>query len=174
MCFKSFPTLLKNNRVFKQAEFITNMYAVPSYSEYDPNKFVFFFFMLFFGIIMADIGYGIVLVLAGLILSRRIKVENGTKKLANIIFYGGIFTILFGALFGSLFGVTLYHVLPDPTSGNRSDVLIILLGCLALGVVQIAAGYVLSAINSIKKKDYVSAIFDSLLWVVFFVGLVTR
>lgn len=165
------PTLLKNNKVVSQAEFVTNMYSAPAYNEFDPNGFVFIFFMLFFGVIMADIGYGILLMVFGFILQHRIKIKNGSKKLWSVIMYGGFFTMLCGFLFGSFFGFPLYSFLPDPTSGDKESVMIILLGCLALGVVQIAFGYILKAINEFRHKNYVDGIFDGLIWVVFNVGL---
>ena len=165
------PTLLRNRGPARAAEFVTNMYSVPDYREFDPNGFVFFFFMIFFGLIMADIGYGILLFLGGLIIARRRKVNDGVKKLTSILAYGGLFTIAFGALFGSCFGFSLYHFLPDPTSGSRTDVLTILLGCLALGLLQITTGYILSAVNSIRKGNIADAVCDALTWVLFCIGL---
>lgn len=165
------PTLLRNRGPAKAAEFVTNMYSVPDYREYDPNKFVFLFFMVFFGLIMADIGYGVLMLAGGSILLARLKVENGLKKLTRIIFYGGLFTIAFGALFGSCFGFSLYTFLPDPTSGSRTDVLTILLGCLALGLLQITVGYVLSAVNSFRKGAVLDAICDAFTWILFNIGL---
>ena len=165
------PTLLKNRGPARAAEFVTNMYSVPDYREFDPNGFVFVFFMIFFGLIMADIGYGVLLFVAGFVLARRRKVNDGVKKLASILAYGGIFTAIFGALFGSCFGFSLYHFLPDPTSGSRTDVLTILLGCLALGLLQITVGSILSAVNSFRKRRVADAICDALTWVLFCVGL---
>ncbi len=166
------PTLLKNKGPAKTAEFITNMYSAPDYREFDPNGFVFVFFMIFFGIIMADMGYGLLLFLGGLILTRRRKVNDGMKKLCAIMTYGGIFTAAFGALFGSMFGAALYpSILPDPSSGSRTDVLTILLGCLALGLLQITVGYVLSAVNSLRRGHVADAICDAFSWVLFCIGL---
>ncbi len=165
------PTLLKNRGPAKVAEFVTNMYSVPNYREFDPNAFVFFFFMVFFGVIMADIGYGALLFLGGLFVMRTRKANDGVRKLAAILTYGGIFTAIFGALFGSCFGFSLYTFLPDPSSGNRTNVLIILLGCLALGLLQITVGYALNAVNSIRKGHVLDAICDSFTWILFDVGL---
>lgn len=165
------PTLLKNRGPARAAEFVTNMYSAPDYREFDPNGAVFIFFMIFFGLIMADIGYGLLLLVGGAVIRSRIKVDNGLKKLACVLAYGGAFTMVFGALFGSLFGVALYPgVLPDPTAG-RTNVLIVLLGCLALGLLQITVGYLLKAVNAFRQKDYGGAIFDSLTWVLFDIGL---
>lgn len=165
------PTLLKNRGPAKSAEFVTNMYSAPDYREYDPNGVVFWFFMIFFGLIMADIGYGILLFAGGLLLSARLKIDNGFKKLTKILMYGGLFTIVFGALFGSLFGFSLYTFLPDPSSGNRTDVLTILLGCLALGLFQITVGYALKAVNDLRDGRVLDALCDAFTWILFNVGL---
>ena len=165
------PTLLKNKGPAMAAEFITNMYSVPDYREFDPNGFVFFFFMIFFGLIMADIGYGVLLFLGGLFVVRTRKANDGVRKLAAILTYGGVFTVIFGALFGSCFGFSLYTFLPDPSSGSRTNVLIILLGCLALGLLQITVGYALNAVNSIRKGHILDAVCDSFTWILFDIGL---
>ena len=165
------PTLCKNSQPFAAAEFVTDMYSSPDYREIDPNKLVFIFFMMFFGIIMSDIGYGLVLFVIGLAMSAGKKYRYGTGRLMRVIMYGGIFTAIFGALFGSFFGFSLYSFLPDPTSGSSTAVMTILLGCLALGLLQIAVGYAMNAANSIKKGDILGAIFDSFSWVLFCVGL---
>ncbi len=168
------PTLTRNGKFSSQAEFITDMYSVPDYREIDPNKIVFFFFMLFMGVIMADIGYGILMVALGAVLASRIKIENGSKKLWTIILYGGIFTILFGVLFNSLFGFSVlpFTLLPSPVTGTIDDIMTILLLCLLLGVIQIAVGYFMKALNCFKQGDILGGIFDGLIWVTFFVGFI--
>ncbi len=174
------PTLTKNNKLVRQTEFITDMYSVPNYREIDPNKVVFFFFMLFMGVIMADIGYGILMIGLGLLLASRIKVDNGARRLWNVIAIGGVFSILFGVLFNSFFGFSIlpFSVLPSPTPDletgviNLETVMALLLACLGLGVVQIAVGYFCKAINAFRSGDTAGGIFDGLIWVLFFVGLI--
>ncbi|MBO4251398.1 MAG: V-type ATP synthase subunit I [Clostridia bacterium] len=171
------PTLLKNNFAVRQTEFITDMYSTPNYKERDPNKAVFFFFMLFMGIIMADIGYGVIMITLGLLLATRIKVDNGTRRLWYNIAIGGIFAIIFGVMFNSLFGISVlpFRILPSPVptgQDGQTGLMTILLGCLALGVVQIAFGYFMKALNLFKSGDILGSIFDGLCWVLFFIGFV--
>lgn len=168
------PTLTRNGKLSSQAEFITDMYSVPDYREIDPNKIVFFFFMLFMGVIMADIGYGLLMVAFGGLLASRIKIENGAKKLWRIILYGGVFTIIFGVLFNSLFGFSVlpFTLLPSPVTGTIDDIMTILLLCLLLGVIQIAVGYFMKALNCFKQGDVLSGILDGLIWVTFFIGFI--
>ncbi len=172
------PTLLKNNSVLKQTEFITDLYSVPNYREFDPSKVVFFFFMIFMGVIMADVGYGFLMILLGLFLARRIKIDSGARRLWYIIAIGGIFTIIFGILFNSVFGFAIQFmptILPSPIpddSGSTEGMMIILLGCLGLGVIQIATGYFCKALNSFRQGDVLSGVFDGLIWVLFFIGFI--
>lgn len=170
------PTLLKNANPVKQSEFVTDMYSPPNYREIDPNKVVFFFFMLFMGVIMADVGYGIMMIVVGLILAARIKVDNGTRRLWNIVALSGVPTIIFGLLFNSFLGFSLNYtaLLPNPVpkNGEMDGLMTILLFCLGLGIVHIATGYFCKALNSFRNKDVAGGIFDGLTWVIFFIGMV--
>lgn len=171
------PTLLKNNPIVRQTEFVTDMYSTPNYREMDPGKVVFFFFMLFMGLIMADVGYGVVMIILGVLLAKRIKVDNGTRRLWYIIAIGGVFAMIFGALFNSYFGIKLPYqpLLPDPVPSATSgmdNLMLILLFCLGLGIVQIAVGYFCKAINSFKQRDVAGGLFDGIVWVIFFIGLI--
>ena len=170
------PTLLKNKPPIRQSEFIVDMYSPPNYREFDPNKIVFLFFMLFMGVIMADIGYGLCMVFIGLVLARRVKVDNGAKRLWSIIAVSGIPTIIFGLLFNSLFGFALPYkaILPNPVpdGSGMNNLMLILLMCLGLGVLHMAVGYLCKAINMFKQRDILGGIFEGITWVVFFIGMV--
>lgn len=170
------PILLKNKNPVKQTEFVTDMYSAPNYRELDPNKVVFFFFMLFMGVIMADVGYGILMLIAGRFLAVKIKIDNGARRLWNVISFSGIFAIIFGVLFNSYFGAALPYtaVLPSPVpkGGDTSGLMTILLMCLGLGVLHMATGYFLKAVNGFRSKDIAGGILDGLTWVTFLIGLV--
>lgn len=174
------PVLTKNNKVITQSEFITDLYSTPNYREIDPNRIVFFFFMLFMGIIMADIGYGFLMIFIGLVLASRIKVDNGARRLWNIIAMGGVSSIIFGVLFNSFFGIEIlpFSVLPSPTPDletgeiNLETIMTLLLASLGLGVLQLSVGYFYKALNCFRKGEIIDGICDGLLWVLFFIGLV--
>ena len=145
-----------------------DMYSTPSYKERDPNLLVFWFFMIFFGYIMADIGLGITLIFAGLFLSKKSEKGSGAQKLWSLITTGGVFTIVWGILYNSMFG---FSVLPFTIMPNPSEQAILtLLICLLMGVIHIACGYFMSGLNAIKQQKIVSAIFDCFMWDVFFIG----
>lgn len=171
------PTLMQNNAVVKQFEFVTNMYSPPAYKEFDPNLIVSIFFSLFFGFIMADIGYGILLALGGFILASKMKRDTGIRRLIYIIAIGGIFTIIFGALFGSFFGINNSvkgfewlpkAVIPDPVK-NSSEVLMY---SLLIGAVHLCFAYISMGLTCIKQGRAWDGIWDGFMWALFFAGLV--
>ena len=98
------PTAVKNNKFISQFETITNMFSVPNHKEIDPNPAMAIWYWLIFGIMMGDIGYGILMLsLFGLGLFF-IKPKGAFKKLISVFFYSGITSIIAGILFGSFFG----------------------------------------------------------------------
>ena len=167
-------TLLKNNKIVRNFEFVTNMYSSPNYRELDPNGFLTFFFSLFFGFVMADIGYGLVLVLFGTFVGAMQKRENSFKKLCGVLAVGGVFAIIFGILFGSMFGVEneVWSIVPPRIMPNPTKDVIAMLGiCLGAGAVQIMVSLALKAILLIRRKQMAEAIFSALVWEGFFVGM---
>lgn len=168
------PTLMENNKLVKQFEFVTNMYSPPMYKEFDPNTIVAFFFSLFFGFIMADMGYGILLTLC-LLFARKMKRDSGTRRLLYIIGVGGIFAFIFGVLFGGFFGLSRADglnwlpkaVFPDPVVNSQE----VLLYALMFGAVHLMFGYISKGLTMIKQKQVWDGIWDGFVWAFFFVGL---
>lgn len=155
------PILLKNNKIVKLFEPITKMHSLPSYIELDPTPFFAPFFSAFFGLCLADIGYGLILffiVIATLILGKN-------KKLKPILFLGlilSIMTIISGVILDSLFGFkfTELKILPESFKkfvifGNIQDQMTF---ALLLGVVQILFGFILQIVNKVKTKGFLAAL----------------
>lgn len=171
------PTLYKNNKVVKNFETITNMYSPANSREFDPNTIMAFFYSLFLGFIMADIGYGLLMLLGGgAIYLKTRKNDGGITRLSAVFAIGGIFAIIWGALFGSLFGITLFNpVLPDAQKDMWSFMGIrvpaVLVISMELGVVQLLAGYVCRAVQCMRRGKFWDGIWDGLVWVVFSLGV---
>lgn len=98
------PVLLENNGFAAPVESITEMYSLPNKDDVDPNPAMAFFYYAFFGIMLSDAGYGLVMVIAMLIAKAKLKLEPKMKKTVNMFLYCGISTVIWGALFGSWFG----------------------------------------------------------------------
>ena len=166
------PTIVTNNPLIKPFEFITNTYSVPKSRELDPNLFVAIFFSLFFGFVMADIGYGLLFVI---FCAPLYFVTRGSyKSLMGILTISGVFTIIFGVLFGSFFGMdnSVWEAVPKAIIRDPTDNVYLMLAlCLIAGVVQIAVSYVLKGVMLVKKKEYLSSIFSGFMWVGVFIGV---
>ena len=103
------PIKLKNNWFTRQFESFTGMYGMPVYSEFDPTAIVAPFYLLFFAMCLGDAGYGIVLLLFGLMLNRgwvKFAMFDGLGTIISIL---GAGTLVVGTVLGTFFGMSLYE-----------------------------------------------------------------
>ncbi|MDE5862178.1 MAG: V-type ATP synthase subunit I, partial [Ruminococcus sp.] len=98
------PVLLENGNFSAPVESITKMYAMPSESDVDPTPIMSFFYYLFFGMMLSDAGYGLVMLIATTIILNKFRLDSTMKKTMTMFRNCGISTIIWGALFGSWFG----------------------------------------------------------------------
>lgn len=103
------PIKLRNNRFSKMFEVLTGMYGMPVYGEFDPTPVLSIFFLLFFGMCMGDAGYGLVLILFGLAVTRKWLNIDMFKNLGPLITVLGAGTLIVGMVLGTAFGVNLYE-----------------------------------------------------------------
>lgn len=172
------PTLLKNNSVVANFEPITNMYSVPNVREFDPNAVMAFFYSLFMGFIIGDMGYGLVMLLGGGAVYFRIKDRaSGLKRLAGVFAIGGIFSVGWGILFNSLFGISLPFlrtVMPNPQEDMWTFVGIsvpaVLFISLLIGVFQLLVGYFCRAVQEWRRGHFWDGVWDGLVWAAFSLG----
>lgn len=165
------PVLLQNTGVAETGEPVLTMYSLPSSREIDPNPLLAPFFIMLFGLMLGDGGYGIIMVLlAGLIL-RRFKLEDSTRKFMKLLFLCGLSTIFWGAMFGSWFGIeqlAKYGIWLNPVEQPE----LMLSWSLLFGIIHMYAGFGLKAANLIRKKQYIDAIFDVGFVLIFYTGFV--
>ena len=102
------PIKLKNNAFVRMYEVLTKMYGMPDYAEFDPTPILAPFFSLFFAFCMGDAGYGIVLIILGFFLKK--KLPKSMKGMMNLVITLGIFTAAIGAVLGTFFGVSLFDL----------------------------------------------------------------
>ena len=152
----NYPVKLKNNAYTRMYEVLTKMYGMPGGTDFDPTPIVAPFFSLFFAFCMGDAGYGLVLILLGFLLKR--KLGKNMAGMMNLVITLGIFTTVLGALLGTFFGMSLLGS-PIPQElkkfiisgnveilGSTYDKQMIL--ALGIGVVHISIAMTVKAINS--------------------------
>ena len=151
------PVKLRNNAFTRMYEVLTKMYGMPSGTDFDPTPIVAPFFSLFFAFCMGDAGYGLLLILLGFILKK--KLSNSLAGMMNLVITLGVFTTVLGALLGTFFGMSLLEFTGIPQ--NIKDFIIAgdveLMGAtydkqmilaLGIGVVHISIAMTVKAINS--------------------------
>ena len=176
------PVKLKNNKLTWPLNMVTEMYSLPAYDSVDPNPLMAPFFILFYGIMMADMGYGLLMILASIIITKKSRPKGTSGQMFGLMFSCGISTFIMGALTGGFFGDFLPQLVGiiDPDTTFKAlpslftpldDTITILIGAMALGFVQIVTGMAISFVEKIKKGQIMDAIWEELTWWVVFAGI---
>jgi len=156
------PILLKNNGVFSAFEPITAMYSMPRYKEIDPTPLFAPFYILFFGMMLSDAGYGVLMLLATGIALTRFNLDSDMRKTVRMFFYLSISTIVWGVLYGSYFGGAIK--IPPVWMTPDSDVGLLMIVSIAMGLIQIFVGLGIKAYILIRDGNPLAAFFDAGLW----------
>ncbi len=175
------PVQLKNNKLTRPLNMVTEMYSLPAYGTLDPNPLMAPFFILFYGIMMADMGYGLLMVIASVIISKKYRPKGTSGELFSLLGLCGISTFIMGALTGGFFGDFLTQLVAIVSPGTvfalpklfdpLDDLTMILIGSMALGMVQIVTGMTISLIEKCKRKKFLDAFFEEITWWIVFIGI---
>ena len=178
------PVLLANNKYVEPFTMVTELYSMPTYtSGLDPNPFMAPFYFIFFGLMMADMGYGLVISFVAHYIIKKSRPDPGSikERLMKLMLYCGISTFLWGLLFGGFFGdavgafstkilgidFALRPLLYDPLAEPMN--LFIL--SLAFGFIQTLLGLGLNAYKMIKHGHVADAVFDAGFWMLLLLGV---
>ncbi|MCG0276205.1 MAG: V-type ATP synthase subunit I [Thermosediminibacteraceae bacterium] len=164
------PVVLSNPRIVQPFEIVTELYSLPNPREIDPNIFMAPFFFVFFGMMVSDAAYGLVLSLLSGLALWKLKIKGAGRKLVELLFLGGVSTFIWGMIFGSWFG-DLIKIKPLWLNPMDNPMAVLYLS-FAMGLVQIYVGIILSACKNIKSGNIADAVMDQVLWLVFLTGLV--
>lgn len=172
------PVKLKNNKITNALNMVTDMYSLPAYGSLDPNPLMAPFFILFYGLMMADMGYGLLMIIAALVAMKKIKPRRGSLSFCQLLLYGGISTFAMGALTGGFFGDALEQIgkllnlgegwgrLPALFS-PMNDSMMVLIGAMALGLIHLNTGMVINFVKKVRRGQLADAIWEEgSMWVI--------
>lgn len=177
------PVQLKNNWFTRPLNMVTEMYSLPAYGTVDPNPLMAPFFIFFYGFMMADMGYGLLMMLASFIVMKKAKPDGPTMRhMVPLLGLCGVSTFLMGMLTGGFFGDLLPQLakLINPNTSFTAmpalfspldDALAVLIGSLAIGVAQIFTGMAVSMYRKIKGGEVMAALCNEGVWYLVFVLL---
>lgn len=175
------PVQLKNNKLTQPLNMVTEMYSLPAYGTLDPNPLMAPFFILFYGIMMADMGYGLLMMIASVIIGKKYRPRGTSGELFSLLGLCGLSTFIVGALTGGFFGDFLTQLVAIVSPGTvfalpklfdpLDDLTMILIGSMALGLVQIITGMAISLIEKCRRKKFLDAFFEEITWWIVFLGI---
>lgn len=176
------PVLLKNSKANVPYESITNLYSVPAYNTIDPTAFLAPFYFIFYGLMLSDAGYGIVMAVSCFVILRKYRLEGMAYKLITMFMYCGVSTLIWGALFGGWFGdffqvaariifnkeITISPIWFNPVENPMK----LLIFSFILGVIHLFLGMGLSIYLKIKSGKPMDALYDEGFWLILLVGCI--
>ena len=175
------PVQLRNNKLTRPLNMVTEMYSLPAYGTLDPNPLMAPFFILFYGIMMADMGYGLLMMIASVVIGKKYRPKGTSGELFSLLGLCGLSTFIVGAMTGGFFGDFLTQLVAIVSPGTvfalpklfdpLDDLTMILIGSMALGLVQIITGMAISLIEKCKRKKFLDAFFEEITWWIVFLGI---
>ncbi|MDF2908495.1 MAG: hypothetical protein K0R34_3816 [Herbinix sp.] len=177
------PVQLSNNAFARPLEWVVESFSLPGKGEVDPTFSMAVFYYLLFGIMFADVGYGLLMVVAcGFCLIKgKNKLEGFTKNFLEMFLYCGFTTIFWGAMFGSYFGdvfdviattyfgATKVPVIPPLWFFPVNDPIRMLTFSMALGIIHLLFALSMKMYQLAKVKDYIGIVYDAVSWFVLIV-----
>jgi len=174
------PVKLRSNRITEPLNMVTEMYSLPDYRNVDPNPLILPFFTIFFGIMYADLGYGLVLLILGLLGRKYIKTAGTLRNMTGLLVECGITTAIFGTLFGSCFGDAIEYIAPlrilekipiwnlkNPTD----DPMWFMYASLVAGGIHLLTGMATHLVLEIRDGRPFEGILDVVPWWITFAGI---
>ncbi len=174
------PVELRNGKLVRPMNMVTDMYSLPAYGSVDPNPLMAPFFILFYGMMMADMGYGLIMMILSLVIMKKAKPNGATMRyMIPLMGLCGVSTFIWGALTGGFFGDLIPQLMllfnPDSTFqlpalfSPLDDALMVLVGSLVLGVIQIFTGMGVSMYKQIKRGETMAALCSEGAWFLVFI-----
>ena len=161
------PTLLRNGPVTTQFEGVVDGFSLPDPKGLDPTFIMMPFFACFFGMMVSDAGYGLVLAILIPLIIHLVKPKSGGRRLMWVLAIGGIFTVLWGFLLNTWFGTSPWPVFLNPMEQPLEMMAL----CLGLGVVHLFTAMGVGAYMNIKRGKVVAALVDQFSWLALLCGL---
>ncbi|MDD5454262.1 MAG: V-type ATP synthase subunit I [Candidatus Ratteibacteria bacterium] len=170
------PIAVKNPPVIRPFQSVTNLFGLPHYGEVDPSGLVAPFFFVFFGLCIADVGYGITLIALSFWAMRKIIVGKEAKQFFYLFMLGGFSAILWGIVTGGWFGIDAAKLPPFLKNAilfnPLEDLMTFFVLSLCFGVIQILFGIGVEMYEQLREKNFAIAFADQLSYIIIIPGII--
>lgn len=169
------PVAIQNHAFATPVESVLASFSYPGKGEIDPTEIMAIFYYFFFGLMLADAGYGILMILGCFIAIKKFQsMPCALKRTLEMFLYCGITTTFWGVMFGSYFGDAIPLIashffgktitVPALWFVPLEDPMRLLVYSMAFGLLHLTVGLILGGIQALRAKDYKSFLYDTLLW----------
>ena len=176
------PTVLNNNGFSASMEGVVQSYGLPGIHEFDPTTIMSFFYVFFFGLMLSDAAYGLVMtIVCAVLLWKYKRMDEGMRKQLKLFMFCGISTTFWGVMFGGYFGDVITVVaktffdadvtVPALWFVPLEDPMKLLIWCLAFGIVHLFVGLAIKGYEELRDGKTLDFFCDVVLWYVFLIGL---
>ena len=180
------PVILRNNKFSSTVEGVLESYGLPQHGRADPTTIMSFFYVFFFGMMLSDAGYGLLMsIVTGIVLLKYKRIESGMKKMLQLFFWCGLSTAFWGFMYGGFFGDAI-DVVAKTFFGYTGETPILkpiwfaplenpmrlLIWCMVFGLIHLFAGLAVKGYEYLRDKDFVGFVSDIIAWYMFILGLV--
>lgn len=176
------PILLSNNKFSSSVESVVESYGLPQKFEVDPTMIMSIFYVIFFGLMLSDAAYGIIVSVTCLVVLKKYpRMSESMNKSLHMFMYCGISTLFWGILFGGYFGdaiqvisrVFFEHevIIPALWFVPLDNPMTMLLYCLLFGIIHLFTGFAIKGYTCLRDKKYLDFVFDVVLWYALLIGL---
>lgn len=162
------PTVLRNHPLVEPFEVFTEMYGLPTNDDVDPTPFFAPFYLVYFGMMVADIGYGLVLWLATWWAMRHLGLTAGARKNMRLFHLLSYPTMIWGAIYGSFMGLAL----PFRLLSTDTDATTVLGLSVLFGTIQLLFGIAINAVLHTRKGNWSEAYRSGYAWLGIFIGII--
>ena len=155
------PVAIRNPAYFRPFELFTRLLPLPVYSSYDPTPFIAVFFPVFFGMILGDVGYGLVILAVALLLLKTAGQRRNLHDAAMILLVSSCYAIIFGFFYGEFFGgsgPSWLFLEKTAVVDRRRAVIPMLIFSIAIGVMHVTFGLLLAFWAAVRRRDVKDAL----------------
>lgn len=179
------PVVLSNNKFASNVEGVLESYGLPQHGKIDPTFIMSIFYVFFFGMMLSDAGYGLVMtVVCCIVLAKHKNMADGMKKFLRLFAWCGVSTMFWGAMYGGFFGNAIDTIATTFFGYKGPDIvkpiwfnplnnpMKLLLYCMLFGLIHLYTGLAIKGIQMLKDHDFVGFFSDIVAWFMFLVGII--
>ncbi|MCB9362372.1 V-type ATP synthase subunit I [Candidatus Woesearchaeota archaeon] len=170
------PTHLENHKYAAPFENILRMYSLPRYGDFDPTWIIAIFFTIFFGFMLDDFFYGLIMTIAGIVVMKGAGRHNASSRdMGFLITALGVSTMFWGVIFGAYFGNIFQELgIPLPiVLDAMKQVIPTMALALTLGALHMSIGLIIGFIENLRKGKKIEAFSQQGVWLVFMLALIS-